>query len=295
MIRVKTEVLMKKNIVIGWICLVIGFWGTGNLQGMDKGERDAVVAAAMDYMEGAHTGDVARIERSVHPELTKVSIRKVRETGEPFLYKAGFTRLRELVRANLVPLEKEKLSQLKVKVFAIKEGLAAAVAISPQFYDYQLLAKIEGKWQLINVLWTSNSPSKKEVPITAEDKNAIKTACMDYIDGYFSRDVARMERGIHPELTKVIPAVLPKTGKTMLNKTTASLLIAYTKVKSGLLPKEKRKINVKILDIKENIAMAEVISSLFYDYLQLAKINNQWKIVNVLWKMNPKAPKRKKS
>ncbi len=30
---------------------------------------------------------------------------------------------------------------------------------------------------------------------------------------------------------------------------------------------------------------------MFYDYIQLAKINGEWKIVNVLWVMNPNAPK----
>jgi hypothetical protein len=30
---------------------------------------------------------------------------------------------------------------------------------------------------------------------------------------------------------------------------------------------------------------------MFYDYLQLAKIDDRWKIINVLWKMNPNAPK----
>jgi hypothetical protein len=275
------------------------FWGLGTLHGDTGSEKEAVVAAAMDYMEGAHSGDVSRIERSVHPELTKVSVRKVPKSGEMFLYKAGFTRLREVVRANLVPLEKDKLDQIRVKVFAVREGLAAAVSISPFFYDYQLFAKIDGKWMLINVLWTRNPENSKEEPVTPEqlekDKTAIKKASLDYIEGYFSGDAVRMARGVHPELTKVFPAVLKKTGKTMLNKTTASLLVAYSKAKAGLLAEDKRKINVRILDVQKNIAMVEVISAIYYDYLQLAKIDGQWRIVNVLWKVNPTAPKPERS
>lgn len=289
---------MKKFLIVGFLCFVLCLSGVKVIYGGSDSEKKAVIAAAMDYIEGAHQGDASRIERSVHPELTKVSVRKVPKSGEMFLYKAGFSRLLELVRANVIPLEKEKMDQIKVKVFVIREGLAAAVAISPLFYDYQLFAKIDGKWMLINVLWTSNPEGSKEKPVSPDqlekEKVAIKNASLDYIEGYFSGDGSRMARGVHPELTKVFPAVLPKTGKTMLNFSTASLLVAYTKAKSGLLPEDQRKIEVKILDVQKNIAMVELISAIYYDYLQLAKIDGQWRIVNVLWKVNPKAPKPKR-
>jgi hypothetical protein len=32
------------------------------------------------------------------------------------------------------------------------------------------------------------------------------------------------------------------------------------------------------------------MSAMFYDYLQLARIDGRWQIVNVLWVMNPSAP-----
>jgi hypothetical protein len=33
-----------------------------------------------------------------------------------------------------------------------------------------------------------------------------------------------------------------------------------------------------------------VLSAMYYDYLQVAKIDGEWKIINVLWVMNPNAP-----
>ena len=39
-------------------------------------------------------------------------------------------------------------------------------------------------------------------------------------------------------------------------------------------------------------SVLRVTSSLFYDYLLLAELDGQWKLVNVLWTMNPDAPKR---
>ncbi len=58
---------------------------------------------------------------------------------------------------------------------------------------------------------------------------------------------------------------------------------------SGLSSEEKRDIQVKILDVLEGLAMVKATSAMFWDYLQLAKIEGEWKIINVLWVMNPSA------
>jgi len=42
-------------------------------------------------------------------------------------------------------------------------------------------------------------------------------------------------------------------------------------------------------DSAQDLAMVKVISSRYYDYLQMARIDGHWKIVNVLWVMNPAA------
>ncbi len=46
---------------------------------------------------------------------------------------------------------------------------------------------------------------------------------------------------------------------------------------------------VKILDVREDLASVTVTSSKFCDYLQMAKLDGQWKIVSVLWKKDPGA------
>ena len=77
----------------------------------------------------------------------------------------------------------------------------------------------------------------------------------------------------------------------MLRKMGSGMLIEGTKAKMGMVEEGKRDIRFKLLDLKRNIAFVEVFSSMYYDYCQLAKINGEWKIVNVLWKMNPSAPR----
>lgn len=68
---------------------------------------------------------------------------------------------------------------------------------------------------------------------------------------------------------------------------TASDLISYTKKGSGRkLWKEDQKIEVIVLDLYENIASVKVMGPHYYEYLHLAKIENRWVILNVLWDYN---------
>ncbi len=261
-------------------------------------EGEAIKAAALDYIDGAHEGNADRIARSVHTELCKVSVRKLPQTGKDVLYRAGFSRLAELVRANVVPLAPEE-RRIEITIFAVREGLACARAVSSVFYDYLQLAKIDGTWKLINVLWRYNPshPNGKPQgvpPDINEERAAIKQTAMNYIEGSFSGDAERMAAAVHPELNKVIPVTLSQTNTTMLNYSPAGLLIEGTRAKMGLVDEDKRNIQLKVLDLQNEIAMMEVLSSMYYDYLQLAKLNGKWKIVNVLWKMNPGAPRPKR-
>jgi peroxiredoxin len=124
------------------------------------------------------------------------------------------------------------------------------------------------------------------------DNAAIKQAALDYADGFYSGDVARMERAILPDLNKAYPATLPQSANVVLNYSTYSALIELTRARVGLLEEDKRKLSVAVLNIKDDIANAKVLSAKFNDYLQLVKIDGQWKIINVLWTPGSNTPPR---
>ena len=52
---------------------------------------------------------------------------------------------------------------------------------------------------------------------------------------------------------------------------------------------EKAKaVKAEILCVYKNIASVKIISADFVDLAQIAKINDQWQVVNVLWAPNTK-------
>jgi hypothetical protein len=50
---------------------------------------------------------------------------------------------------------------------------------------------------------------------------------------------------------------------------------------------DHRKADFQIFEIYRGAASARVVASDWVDYLHLAKWNGEWKIVNVLWELNP--------
>jgi hypothetical protein len=122
------------------------------------------------------------------------------------------------------------------------------------------------------------------------DEAAIEQAALDYVDGFYDASAERLEKALHPNLQKVTLRQLPN-GREMLDFNGAACnLKEYAASGLSRKPAEERKIEVTILGIYRNIATVKIDSADFLDYAHVAKVNGEWKIINVLWTMHPKAP-----
>ena len=124
---------------------------------------------------------------------------------------------------------------------------------------------------------------------TAADSAGIRGAAMDYIEGWYAGDAARMERAVHPELAKRIVMTDPKMGRSLIQTMGAMTLVTSTRFGGGKnTPAERQQKDFTLLDVYQNAAVAKVVASDWIDYLQLARWNGRWVIVNVLWELKPK-------
>ncbi len=122
---------------------------------------------------------------------------------------------------------------------------------------------------------------------TPADSAGIRAAALDYIEGWYAGDAARMERALHPELAKRIVRTMPG-GRSVVEQMSAATLIGYTRLGGGRnTPAERQRKDVRILDVFEGAASARVDASDWVDYLQLARWTGQWRIVHVLWELRP--------
>ena len=122
-----------------------------------------------------------------------------------------------------------------------------------------------------------------------DDNESIKKTALDYIEGWYAGDAARMERALHPELAKRMISTDPKTGRSQFNHMGAIALVQRTRAGGGKkTPQDRQLKEVTILDRYNNAAVVKIVASDWIDYLEIGKFNGEWKIINVLWELKPK-------
>jgi hypothetical protein len=123
---------------------------------------------------------------------------------------------------------------------------------------------------------------------TPDETAAIRQPALDYIESWYEGNPERMERALHPDLAKRI-VKRGANGESQLEHMTASALIEGVRKGGGKkTPPEKQQKDITILDVYENVATVKLVASGWIDYLQIAKFNDRWLIVNVLWELKPK-------
>jgi hypothetical protein len=121
----------------------------------------------------------------------------------------------------------------------------------------------------------------------AADSAGIRQAALDYIEGWYEGNAERMERAVHPDLAKRIINV-DQRGRSALGHQSAMTLVQNTRRGGGKdTPAAQQRKDVRILDIFGNSASVRVDASSWIDYLQVAKWNGRWVIINVLWENRP--------
>ena len=125
----------------------------------------------------------------------------------------------------------------------------------------------------ILIIMTLALKAQNVVAQTKEDKQAIKATALNYIEGWYSADSARMSIALAPDLIKRGFIIHPQTNHLTMDEVIYSQMVEWT----GKKPNEFKQnpdieLEVEIIDIGKNIAMVKSISPNFIDYMHLGKI-----------------------
>ncbi|MCE7993906.1 MAG: nuclear transport factor 2 family protein [Roseivirga sp.] len=125
-------------------------------------ESEKVKRACMDYIEGFYEGDEAKLKRSLSPDLLKFGYMKKRGTEE--YASAGQMTYEEALSYARNVKEKQRFPKADaprgVEIYDVDDNIAAAKVTAWWGFDYMLLAKVDGKWMIQQVLW--QGPLKKK-------------------------------------------------------------------------------------------------------------------------------------
>jgi hypothetical protein len=121
---------------------------------------------------------------------------------------------------------------------------------------------------------------------TKTEYEAIKQAILDYVEGVYETDPARIRRSVHPELAKRGFFVTAK--ETTESTMTFTQFIEHTKNynKDSQFPPDSPK-EITIYEVLDHTASAKLTAAWGIDYMHLAKYGDRWMIVHVLWQTLP--------
>jgi hypothetical protein len=132
----------------------------GRAQAQTPADTTAIKQTALDYIEGWYEGNAERMERALHPELAKRIVRTDPKNNRSSLGQMSAMSLVQGTRAaygKQTPKEK----QLKdVTILDVFENAASVKVVASDWVDYLHMAKWNGRWVIVNVLWEMK-PEKK--------------------------------------------------------------------------------------------------------------------------------------
>ncbi len=119
-----------------------------------------------------------------------------------------------------------------------------------------------------------------------EGKEKVERACLDYLEGFYEGDTAKLIRSLKPTLykfgywkNKTTSNYDPDEHMTF----TEALNFAKRVMEKKSFPKPGAPKKVEVLDIMNTIASAKVTAWWGTDYILLSKQDGQWMIEQVLW------------
>lgn len=128
-------------------------------------------------------------------------------------------------------------------------------------------------------------------PFTAQDfdreteEAGVELAAMDYLDAIYDVKPRYIERSVHPDVIRMGFARASNDApfSAPAKMSYADLLqFATTFNKDDHISPEAPR-EVKVLGVLDVTASARLTTAWGFEYLQLAKLDGEWKIINILW------------
>jgi hypothetical protein len=131
--------------------LLAAFAGPATADAAEDADAQAIREVALDYIEGWYSGDADRMAASLHPRLVKRIVER----------RDGADTLQEMTAASLIQgtgkgggrMTPPAQQRTDVRVLDVFANTASVRVDAGEWIDYMHLARWEGEWKIVNVLW----------------------------------------------------------------------------------------------------------------------------------------------
>ena len=140
---------MRKTLAL-FILLVLSVaalaWGSARA----SNEKSAVAAVAQNYMDAYYTADSARMQKALHPDFHKRTLKTV--NGHTEISEDTVQSMVEGVRLGsgkeIPPAERVQ----KIEVLDVYRDAASVKVVTGPWVDYMHLSKLNGEWRVLDVV-----------------------------------------------------------------------------------------------------------------------------------------------
>ena len=149
---------MKKTLLSLWILLLLpGLALAQSDRAADpEADREAIRAAVLDYVEALYNVEPDRIKRSVHPNLAKYGYWMPQDGNDYQGSAMTFDQLVDLAgKWNQSGRVNAKEAPKEIEIYDVMDKTAVAKLSAHWGVDHMQLAKIDGQWMIMNILWQS--------------------------------------------------------------------------------------------------------------------------------------------
>jgi hypothetical protein len=123
-----------------------------SLPAQSAADTGAIKATALDYIEGWYEGNAERMERAVHPDLAKRIVNTDQRGRSVLGHQSAMTLVQNTRRGagKETPIGERRTD---VRILDIFSNTASVRVDASTWIDYMHMAKWNGHWVIINVLW----------------------------------------------------------------------------------------------------------------------------------------------
>ena len=133
----------------------------GQLCAQTAADSSAIRQTALNYVEGWYEGNGDRMEQALHPELAKRIVITDDISGKSWLSSMGATQLINSARRGGGKNTPKEQQQKDVYILDVFGNTASVKTVMVGWIDYMHLAKWNGEWKIVNVLWEYKPQPKK--------------------------------------------------------------------------------------------------------------------------------------
>jgi hypothetical protein len=133
-------------------------------------------------------------------------------------------------------------------------------------------------------------PASAQQAPAALDREGVRRAALDYLEGFYEGDSAKIVRSVRPDVHKVGYYTEQGSPKYLSEMMSYAEMITYTNNfrKRGRTTPATAPREVIVGEVNDQTATAKVVAWWGIDYLQLARYDGKWMIVNVMWQSPPR-------